>query len=231
MDLPDCEGMSVGSVTDLTLMAQWSALRAWLGTLPADLSAPSALDGWTVEDLVAHLVAVTASVGTLQQASADTEPCSIAEYLGGYAGRAQRVAEAAREIAGTADLLARMDSARDAAIGTLTRFGGRDPVVIAPGGAILLSDFLQTRLIELVVHAGDLQRSVPDHPAPRVLPAARSDVLTTLRAVLAERAEQPVAAIAAASTLPAVEFIDYAAGRVALPPELKEQLGDVLPLF
>ena len=207
--------MSVGSSTDLTLMAQWSALRAWLGTLPADLSGPSTLDGWTVGDLIGHLVAVTRSVGALQPAAADADPSSVAEYLGGYAGRAPQVAEVAREIAGTGKLLVALDEASAAAATTLTRFGGRDPVVVAPGGPILLSDFLQTRLIELVVHAGDLQRSVPDHPQPRVLPTARSEVVTTLRAVLTERAADPVAAIAGASALPAVDFIEYATGRVA----------------
>ena len=67
---------------DLTFLAQWSALRAWIGALTADeLDRPSTLDGWSVADLVAHLSGTCNSIAALRPAPQTSEPLTIAGYL------------------------------------------------------------------------------------------------------------------------------------------------------
>ncbi len=83
----------------------------------------------------------------------------------------------------------------------MDELGGLDRVVLARRGPILLSDFLDTRLIELVVHAGDLTRSLPDRNGPMVMPSAVKRVVTVLRELLTAKAGNPVEALAAASAL------------------------------
>ncbi|HEU5484662.1 MAG TPA: sterol carrier family protein, partial [Microlunatus sp.] len=59
-------------------------------------------------------------------------------------------------------------------------------VVQAPRGPLRAEDWIDTRLIELIVHTDDLNRSLPDHgPAPLVR-SALSRTLRTLTQLLAE---------------------------------------------
>jgi hypothetical protein len=249
--------------SDLIFTAQSAALRVWAGSLTADdLAAPSALDGWTVRDLLGHLVAVHDAVAALRPAepaepaepsssssssgqAADPAatsgrrgsgdagaPLTIDEYVQGYAGSAQRVADMARTIARdtAADPLGAWDNAAAQAKQTLGALGAADRLVTTRRGTMMASEFLDTRLIELVVHAGDLRRSLPHRPAPPLLPSAQQRVQATLREVLTARAPSPEV-LAAASTLPAEEFIDLATGRAAVAPGLPAELAAVLPLL
>lgn len=283
--------------SDLIFTAQSAALRVWAGSLTADeMSAPSALDGWTVADLVGHLVAVhdavaalrpvesapaadrreaagggaadsaesaggeaaggtaaaveatagTAAGGEAAAAStagdrmaaerdqnADGAPAlTVNEYLQGYAGSKQRVADMARTISRdtAADPLGAWDNAAAQAKRTLGALGAADRLVSTRRGPMMASAFLDTRVIELVVHAGDLRRSLPQHPAPPVLPSAQQRVLATLREVLTARARQP-AVLAAASALSPEQFVDLATGRARPEPDLQAELAAVLPLL
>jgi uncharacterized protein (TIGR03083 family) len=247
--------------SDLIFTAQSAALRVWAGSLTADeLAAPSVLDGWTVADLVGHLVAVHDAVAALRpvesgdaaagegtaDASAagrrtaaegdqnddDTIALTVDEYVQGYAGSAQRVADMARTISRdtAADPLGAWDNAAAQAKRTLGALGAADRLVSTRRGPMMASSFLDTRVIELVVHAGDLRRSLPQRPAPPVLPSAQQRVLATLREVLTARAPQP-AVLAAASALSPEQFVDLATGRVRPEPDLPAELAGVLPLL
>ena len=219
---------------DLTFLAQWSALRAWIGALTADeLDRPSTLDGWSVADLVAHLSGTCNSIAALRPAPQTSEPLTVAGYLAGYSDNASQIADRARQIARSTvgDLTGTLDAAHQQAARTLTALGDREQVVQSLRGPINLGTFLDTRLIELVVHAGDLQASLPDRNPPPVLPAARQRAVSALRDALTERAADPVAAIAAASALDPDEFIRAATGRVPVPDAAAGALGDLLPLF
>jgi hypothetical protein len=95
---------------------------------------------------------------------------------------------------------------------------------------MLVSAYLTTRVIELVVHADDLHASVPERPAPPVLPAARQHVLGALRETLTARNADP-AVLAAASELDEQAFVDLATGRRPPSPDLPPVLTSVLPLL
>jgi uncharacterized protein (TIGR03083 family) len=181
---------------DLIFTAQSAALRVWIGTLDEpDLAAPSTLPGWTVADLVGHLVAVHDAVAALRPVQDATEAGAAAE-----AGR------------------------------TLGALGAADRLVDTRRGPMLASAYLTTRVIELVVHAGDLHGSVPARPAPPVLPAARQHVLTALREALTARSADPDVLVAA-SDLDEQQFVDLATGRADPAAPVPEALRGLLPLL
>lgn len=219
---------------DMVFAAQSAALRPWAGTItPEEMARDSVLDGWTVADLLAHLAQVHDAVAALRPAPEDAEPMTAADYLQQYAADAEGIAGMARSIAAQnrADVLVAWDKAAHQARQTLGALGAADRVVQARRGPILESVFLDTRVIELVVHADDLARSLPDHPAPPVLPSARRRVVMALREVLTGRAADPVDALAAASDLPAEEFVALATGRATPARDLPKALADMLPLL
>jgi uncharacterized protein (TIGR03083 family) len=219
---------------DMLFAAQSAALRPWAATIGRDaLAQPSVLDGWTVADLLAHLAMVHDAVAALRPAPERAEPMTTADYLRQYGPDADRIAGVARSIAveNRADVLVAWDKSAHQAAQTLGALGVGDRVVQTRRGPILQSSFLDTRLIELVVHADDLARSLPDHPAPPVLPSARRRVVLTLREVLTSRADDAVGALAAASAMDPDDFVAVATGRVDPDPDLPAALATLLPLF
>ncbi|MET3804877.1 uncharacterized protein (TIGR03083 family) [Nakamurella sp. UYEF19] len=240
------------SGSDLTYAAQFEVLRVWIGTLDDDdLRTASNLPGWTVGDLIGHLVGTGSSIAGLTTAESpggspvgeiidsgepgrqEPPPMTIADYVSGYTGSADQIAEMAKDLARTtvSDLLDALDASNAAAQLNLDRLGGSDLVVTSRRGPILLSHFLDTRLIELVVHSGDLAASLPDRRGPMVLPMAQRRVLSVLRELLTQRSEHPIDALTAASALPAADFIRLAAGRDASTPALDPALIEALPLL
>lgn len=181
----------VGELEDL-LRAQWLRLRRWLVDLDdATLARPSALDGWTVGELVAHLGRGLDALVAAQPTEPGTVPLTLAEYLGTYPERAQEIAESTRELAGRIadDPLGHLDTiATDAAAQLSTLRGtGPDPVVQARRGPLLLSDMLLSRLIELVVHGDDLARSVGRPGVDLLEPAALHAVALGLLEIAVDR--------------------------------------------
>jgi hypothetical protein len=146
------------------LRAQWALLRRWLGTVveSEETAAPSVLDGWTVADLIAHVGRSMSALTGCGPAPDDTVPLTLGEYVGAYAARADSVTTTTRALATeiAAAPLPGIDALAAAAFDRLDALGPSDRVVLARRGPILLSAMVTTRLIELVVHADDLQRSL-----------------------------------------------------------------------
>ena len=145
-----------------TVRDQWDTLRAWLDQIDVRDSRPSALEGWTVAELVAHLARCHLVIPGAVEAPPGTSPQSLAEYLSGYAADAPLVASGTRELAAeiARDPLAAIDQNARRAWEALEDFGTDDHVVLAKRGPIMLSDLVVTRAVEFVVHADDLARSV-----------------------------------------------------------------------
>lgn len=169
----------------------YGRVREWLTGLPgAAWELPSVLPGWSVGDLAAHLALVADSVAALQPADPGTRPLSIARYVAEYAGAAAQVDELTRGMGGSdpAVVWDRMDQRFTAAQARLDELGTSDPVVAARRGPIRLGDFLATRVVEVVVHADDLARSLPERPAPDPGRQGERLAVRVLLDVLAERA-------------------------------------------
>ena len=150
----------LAAASDL-LRIQWDRLRAWLPAIVDD-HRPSVLEGWTVADLVAHLARAVGLLARIEPAPEGTVPVTLGEYLGQYPNRAAEVAEMTREYAAeiAPDPLAAIDAMADDSFRRLDELRSADVVVPARRAPIRLSDVVVSRLLELVVHADDLERSV-----------------------------------------------------------------------
>ncbi|QTE29777.1 maleylpyruvate isomerase N-terminal domain-containing protein [Pengzhenrongella sicca] len=156
------------------LERQWRTLRAWLGRVFADdpghvVDAPSALPGYTVVELVAHVGRALNALAVAEPAAPAVTPLTLAEYFSAFHDRSEEVVQSTRELASeiAPAPLAAVDRMAAAAVARLAALGPHDRVVQTPRAPILLSDMALSRLIELVVHGDDLDRSVPrfgDHP-------------------------------------------------------------------
>jgi len=225
------------STADIVHAAQWAALRGWLDSVPAGhRQRTSVLDGWTVDHVVLHLARsldALADVGPLGAVADDTLAVqTVGSYLAGFRRHSAEIAETVRRVAATSsgDRAAEWDAANAQAERSLAALGGTDPLLTARDGVIRLSDYLDTRIVELVVHAGDLARSLPDLPPPPVLPAALERVESVLRQAFREKAgvlgDHPVVV-----SMPAADFVDAAAGRKPVPEWLPSAVRSQFPLF
>ena len=173
----------------LTALAdQGRAIAAWLAAVDdADFARPSALDGWDVRMLAAHVVVVFEGATRGLNRPSDDRPLAIADYVRLYRPNAAAIAEMTSDTAGDStpgEIVARVGTAVEAlpadvpAVRAVT--GGRGP--IAP------KDWLATRLVEAVVHADDLSRSLPEREPVPLVPAALGAAVRTLAEVLAAQA-------------------------------------------
>ncbi|WP_205327458.1 maleylpyruvate isomerase N-terminal domain-containing protein [Glycomyces sp. YM15] len=150
--------------TGLALLGAEAVAKAW--------AEPSALAGFTVGGLAAHLAQqVTSVTAALEADHGGKEIVGLFEhydraawlaadidndYNTGIRDGGERAAESGPEtvIAGTAAALTALETALPAIDGTATSGNTRWPY------AVTLDDFLRTRIMELVVHGDDLAYSV-----------------------------------------------------------------------
>ena len=171
--------------------AQRDLIRAWLGELPTVAwSRPSVLDGWTVLELVVHVANVPiAAARTITAGPSIDRPMSLGDYTSGWPAAAGTIAEIAVETAaglGPAGVLELWDEG-NASLAAVAADLPDDLVVRAARGPLRLGDFLATRVNELVVHAGDLSRSLPELPPVPVDRKALAVACRVLTTILADR--------------------------------------------
>lgn len=161
-----------------SLRRQGELLAAWLtGLDDAEYERPSALDGWDLTQLAAHLVLVFEGARRGLESPVDDRPYSIAEYVGRYAPNAAQITATTAEIAAgrtPRDLLDRLA----AAVAALPEALPESRVVRGGRGPITPHDWVVTRNVEAVVHADDLSRSLPEHEP---VPIDRDALATTAR--------------------------------------------------
>jgi len=194
------------------LKAQWQALRTWLArdAVDARLDRTSVLPGWTVAELIAHngrsFIATELTVN-----EPHGEPQSLRSYLAHYGPAATEIADATRTLAAEIrdDLLGGLDELSERAFAHLDSLTA--PVVRGLRGCITREDFVLTRLIEVVVHADDLARSLPEINPPPLLDAAVTLVSDALARAYAEVTGS------APSYPPGLPWIRLAAGRQPSP--------------
>lgn len=154
---PGRAGAAVLAQADLTL--GWLAMRP-----PSAWRRPSALPGWTVAELATHVSVALATLPLVLARATPDKPITLDRYVSGYAAAADEILE--RDVEGArgrepAEILAAAYDHREAVAAALADL----PVtraVQAPRGPIAPGDWLVTRAIEMVVHADDLSRSLPD---------------------------------------------------------------------
>ncbi len=171
---------------------QYAALSGWLDEVPvsAHLDEPVGLGDWTVRELVAHLGLGIGLSRFVTTAADDAVPLTLAEYVRAYPPAADQIAADTRALStklGT-DVVGGFRRMAAEAFATLDATPGE--VFQARRGPITRYDYLMTRLLELVVHADDLQRALDRTDVPLV-PAAVDAVGSALASAYEERAGRP----------------------------------------
>ena len=166
------------------LLEQSRTVVGWLRTLDPDaLAAPSVLDGWTVRQLAGHLVYAHRTLRESLARVTTERPLPVHVYVQGYRPNAGQIADASRSAADGDDVVAALDAEIERCAQALV--AGPPPVARGPRGPIAGEDLVRTRIVEVVVHSDDLNRSLPEHdPVPLQRPALAAAV-RTLTAVLA----------------------------------------------
>jgi uncharacterized protein (TIGR03083 family) len=170
-------------------VAQLQAVSGWLDALPAeDFARPSVLEGWDVHTLVAHLAFVRRGLVKRLADRIDDRPIPAADFVTLYRGAAEQITAGTREVAEapTADLLTEL---RDGTA-VLAAAEGVEPKSVMMGGRgpTTAQDWVTTRLIEAVVHADDLSRSLPDREPVALPRPALAGAVRALAEYLAARA-------------------------------------------
>ena len=178
----------LSTATD-ALHRQWDLLRGWIEDLDPDVGdRDSALGGWNVAELIAHLGRAMEALAVVEAAPEGTVPLTLAENLGTYAGRAAQISEVTRQLATEIahDPLGEVDRRAAQAFRRIDELGV-DQVVQARRGPVRLTEMVVSRVIELVVHADDLARSLPHVVAQPVDRGALDLVAQTLLDIVVAR--------------------------------------------
>jgi len=166
-----------GAKVAAAYLDQWSLTRDWCDGIE-DWSAPSAIEGWTLRELVAHFGLVADSICAAADVLSEEQPLRLGDYIATYANGAAAIDERTRGAASSDGFLFAVDATAAAAEQAMASVEG-NPVVAARRGPIRWVDFLRTRCIELSVHSDDLDRSV-DGEGP---PASRPCLQVSTRAL------------------------------------------------
>lgn len=166
------------------LHEQGSAVVVWLEALDEDdFRRPSVLPGWDVRDLVGHFLVIHRGLVDGLTRSSAARPYPVHELVAGYRPAAADIAEEAQSAAGSAsgpELVVALADAVEAVRHRLAE-PGLPEVIASRRGPAARSDLLATRIIELVVHADDLSRSLPEREP---VPLVRSALAQACRALV-----------------------------------------------
>jgi uncharacterized protein (TIGR03083 family) len=171
--------------------AQSESLLDWLRAVPPETAErESRLAGWSVRELAFHLTEVPrALTAALARPASKERALTIADYTAHWRTVAGDIAERDRSAAISYDLpavITRYES-ESAAMRSAVAAMSRDVVVSARRGPIRLTDFLTTRVNELVVHSLDLTASTPERDPVAIDRQALGVACRMLAGILAER--------------------------------------------
>ncbi len=171
--------------------SQMSRVIEWLARLPADAwPQPTVLPEWDVRLLVGHLLLVHRGLVEQLGTRADPPATPLAEFVTRYRRDVDDIAARTRQYTGDqtpAELVDALWGVPDVRDRVATLAPGT--VVRAARGPITASDWLATRLVEVVVHADDLSRSRPERAPVELERPPLSTVVRVLAEILA--AQQP----------------------------------------
>jgi uncharacterized protein (TIGR03083 family) len=170
-------------------LEQSHAVVDWLTRLSPDaFAAPSVLPGWDVRELVAHLLVLHRGLLEVLTRSTSQPPVPLEQYVARYQPDATGIEHTAVRAAGTtsgSELVGQLDHALAYLDEALAPDRVPPRVVEAPRGPTTTEDFLATRIVEVVVHADDLSRSLPQETAIPLPRGALGRCSRTLAAILA----------------------------------------------
>jgi uncharacterized protein (TIGR03083 family) len=171
------------------LLEQSRTVLRWLrGLTPESFERPTVLPGWSVRQLTGHLVLVhTGFARALDQPT--REPAvPVHEFVKRYRRDVELITAATLEAsAGLTgpEVVARLESAIDDLAMRLEASVAMSQRISTRRGPTTIEDHLATRIVELVVHTDDLNRSVPEAAPAQLERSALARCTRTLAGILA----------------------------------------------
>jgi uncharacterized protein (TIGR03083 family) len=170
------------------LLEQSRAVHTWLTALPDEAYArPSVLDGWDVRLLTGHLLLVVRGAALVLGRPSREKPLAPAAFVRRYRIEVDAIVASTVETAGDhpgPELTAALGEAVAALEDALAQ--PYAPVLAAPRGPIRADDWIETRIVELVVHADDLTSTLTDREPVPLVRSALGRTLRTLAQILAD---------------------------------------------
>lgn len=148
---------------------------------------PTVLPDWDTRTLVGHLVLIVGGLTRVLSLPSREKPLPAYAYVAAYRRSVDAIAASTLETAGDhagPELTAQLDRELDRAATALA--AKHPPVLAGPRGPIRAEDWIETRMVDLVVHADDLNRSFPERDP---VPLVRSALGRTSRALAMMLAE------------------------------------------
>lgn len=171
------------------LLDQSRALTGWLRDLtPDELAQPSVLPGWDVRTLTGHLVLVHVGLERLLGRPTRAKGLPPSEFVLAYRRDVAAITASTEEATGDrtgAELVDELDASLERLGHVLGDAETLPATIDTPRGPSTVTDFLLTRVVEVVVHADDLSRSLPDREPVPLLRGALGLTSRTLANVLA----------------------------------------------
>ncbi|HET9778723.1 MAG TPA: sterol carrier family protein [Propionibacteriaceae bacterium] len=171
------------------LLEQSRTVLKWLQALaPESFERPTVLPGWSVRQLTGHLVLV--HTGLAQSLDQPTrEPAlPVHEFVKRYRRDVEMITAATLEAsAGLTgpEVVARLASAIDHLAMGLEAAVSMSQRISTRRGPTTIEDYLATRIVELVVHTDDLNRSLPEAGPAQLERSALARCTRTLTGILA----------------------------------------------
>jgi uncharacterized protein (TIGR03083 family) len=170
------------------MLEQSRTTLGWLqGLAPEAFERPTVLPGWSVRQLAGHLLLVhTGLTQSLDQPTKATA-LHIHEFVKRYRRDVEMITAATLEAsAGLTgpEVVAELESAIDDLAITLEAGVPTSQVISTRRGPITIEDYLATRIVELVVHTDDLNRSLPQTAPAQLHRSALARCTRTLAGIL-----------------------------------------------
>ena len=170
------------------LLEQSRAVHGWLTALPDEAYArPTVLDGWDVRLLTGHLLLVVEGAVRVLGRPSREKPLAPPAFVARYRREVDAIAASTAETAGEhpgPHLTAALGEAVAALESALAQ--PYPQVLAAPRGPFRAEDWIETRTVELVVHADDLNRTFADREPVPLVRSALGRTMRTLAQILAD---------------------------------------------
>lgn len=177
------------------LLDQLGSLIDWLSELPSEeFTAATVLPGWNVRKLTGHLLLVAAGFAdildrALTQRQPVGRPLPASTLVARYRRDVDQIEDATTARTGDKSpdqLISELRSETDR-LGTLLAAPLLPANIQTPRGPGRLSEFVRTRIVDLVLHSDDLSRSLPDRDP---VPIGRQPLAISCRTLAGLLAEQ-----------------------------------------
>jgi uncharacterized protein (TIGR03083 family) len=171
------------------LLEQSRAVSRWLQGLPTEaLERPTLLPGWSVRQLAGHLILVHAGLAQSLDQPTREVALPIHEFVTRYRRDVEMIMAATLDAsAGLTgpEVVAQLESAIDDLAARFDAGVDMSRVISTRRGPTTIEDYVATRIVELVIHTDDLNRSLPEVAPAELHRGALSRCTRTLAGILA----------------------------------------------